>query len=221
MYNMTRLKLYYQPDTTSTQSQSDSLPSASAQSASQPSTSAQSDTQPSSSILLTSCNCRRRCKAKKSCPCRQTSEECHPGHSSTSCDKELDVIDTSNYMPAAKRQYIPKPWLKVAGITLHEEVRDMISSSGWLDDDVITACQNLLHEQYPAVGGLQPTALSQKFAMGPPTGDFVQVLNVSGSHWIIISTMVSISFGEGLWQYAHEAVFSNQEANWRYNDDQR
>ena len=47
----------------------------------------------------------------------------------------------------------------------------------------------MLQQKYPAVGGLQPPSLVQNYAMEPQTGEFVQVLNIAGNHWITISTI--------------------------------
>ena len=77
----------------------------------------------------------------------------------------------------------------MGGIRLHEQDKAILSSGKWLNDDMITACQNLLKKQYPMVEGLQATALVQKFAMEPQAGEFVQIVNVSGNHWITISTI--------------------------------
>ena len=57
----------------------------------------------------------------------------------------------------------------------------------WLDDLIVTAVQNMLWQKYPAIGGLQPPSLAQKFAMERQTGEFVQVLDISGNHWIMIT----------------------------------
>ena len=60
--------------------------------------------------------------------------------------------------------------------------------NGWMIL-LLQLVQNMLWQKYPAIGGLQPPSLAQKFAMEPQTGEFVQVLNVSGNHWITISTI--------------------------------
>jgi len=71
-----------------------------------------------------------------------------------------------------------------------EEHRQIFTSLGqWLNDDLIIATQNVLKEQFPEVGGLQASSLAQKLAMDPQPGEFVQVLNVSQSHWITVSTI--------------------------------
>ena len=63
----------------------------------------------------------------------------------------------------------------------------ILLSDEWLDD--LSCVQNMLQRKYPAVGGLQPPLLAQKFAMEPQTGEFVQVLNIASNHWITISTI--------------------------------
>ena len=94
------------------------------------------------------------------------------------------------------------------------------SSSGkWPNDDIITACQNLLQLQYLAVGGLQHTALSQTFAIEPQAGEFVQISNISVSHWITTSTTIGCP-AASVKVYDSEAVFLNQEMHCRSFDDQ-
>ena len=100
------------------------------------------------------------------------------------------MIDLSIPKPAPKLQPSAKHWLEVGGIRLSEDDKAVLTSPRrWLDDDIITASQNLLSKQFTKVGGFQAPSLAQKFAMEPKTGEFVQVLNVSGNHWITISTI--------------------------------
>ena len=65
----------------------------------------------------------------------------------------------------------------------------MQSKTTWIDDVIITAAQNLLQKQYPSIGGLQVPCLTLNLAMTPPKKEFIQVFNVSESHWITISTV--------------------------------
>ena len=59
----------------------------------------------------------------------------------------------------------------------------------WLTDDVINAAQTLLKRAYPNIGGLQDTALAEILAFDIQRGEFVQVLNLSGCHWITVSNI--------------------------------
>ena len=94
------------------------------------------------------CECRKRCGAKKSCPCRMSkrrcTEWCHPGRSCMNCEEESDVIDLDEYQPTAKHQRVPQTWVKADDIILSEVDEKDISSGGWLSDNMINACQNLL-----------------------------------------------------------------------------
>ena len=91
-------------------------------------------------------------------------------------------------MLQAKHQRAPRPLMKVGGISLYEEDRGILSSAEWLNHDFITACQNLLHQQYPTLG-LQDPAFAQTFAMEPQAGEFVQIINTNGNHWIKMLTI--------------------------------
>ena len=59
----------------------------------------------------------------------------------------------------------------------------------WLDDEIVAATQHLLSLQYPAVGGLQPPVVVTSLGMEPQTHEFVQVVNASNNHWIVLSTI--------------------------------
>ena len=80
-------------------------------------------------------------------------------------------------------------WKEVHGIRLHKTHKQILSTSQWLDDDIITVCQHLLKEHHPLVGGLQPVVLAEKLAMQPELGEFVQILNAGRSHWMTVSTI--------------------------------
>ena len=103
------------------------------------------------------------------------------------CEEESDVIDLDEYQPTAKRQREPKTWVKADDIILSEVDEKDISSGGWLSDNVINACKNLLQQQYLHIGGLQSTVLPTTFSMEPQAKAFVQILNVGEYHWVTIS----------------------------------
>ena len=46
----------------------------------------------------------------------------------------------------------------------------------------------LLKKSYPMVGGLQVTTKGEVLSFDVETGEFVQILNISGVHWIMILT---------------------------------
>ena len=70
---------------------------------------------------------------------------------------------------------------------LFPEDKQVLLTGRWLTDSIITGGQMLLQKDYPHIGGLQPTVLSTKFQFYVQRGDFIQILNVYGSHWITIS----------------------------------
>ena len=142
--------------------------------------------------LQVTCQCRRRCNAKKSCVCKKSgqlcSNLCHPGHTCTNVKENSTSIIVST---AANHHPVPCAplWVVVGGVRLYEHHRLILTSEEWLDDDIIRASQYLLKEQFPEVGGLQSPVLAQKCAMEPQTGTFIQVLNASESHWFTISNI--------------------------------
>ena len=59
----------------------------------------------------------------------------------------------------------------------------------WLSDNVINAAQKLLKSRHSSIGGLQNTLLAKNMQFQIERGRFVQILNVSGSHWITIANV--------------------------------
>ena len=82
-------------------------------------------------------------------------------------------------------------WLKNELYTLNNEERETIESpSGWLNDNVISAAQKLLLQQFPNMSGLQPPTLAQAMAFQVHRGEeFVQILCVGDNHWCTVSNV--------------------------------
>ena len=49
--------------------------------------------------------------------------------------------------------------------------------------------QALLKAHYPHINGLQSVILAEKYALIPQPEEFLQILNVRGNHWILLSTI--------------------------------
>ena len=64
--------------------------------------------------------------------------------------------------------------------------RQSIVAEEWLTDAVIDAAQVLLKEGFPEMGGLQRTTLGHTLTYAVERGEFVQIVNVRGNHWITI-----------------------------------
>ena len=60
--------------------------------------------------------------------------------------------------------------------------KQLLKSSAWLNCRLIDGCQQLLHDAFPQVGGLQPPYLWQKQQFKEVQGEFVQILNVYINH---------------------------------------
>ena len=67
--------------------------------------------------------------------------------------------------------------------------RQIIVYGEWLTDTVIDAAQELLKERFPEIGGLQRTTLGQTLSYAVERGEFVQILNIRGNHWITTSSV--------------------------------
>ena len=78
-------------------------------------------------------------------------------------------------------------WLEDLSLDLADE--KCLSRGKWLTDNVINAAQKLLQKAYPHVESLQSTTLGEVLAFKPVSSEFVQVLNISHSHWVTISNI--------------------------------
>ena len=72
---------------------------------------------------------------------------------------------------------------------LTTDQHQILNSTMWLDDSLISLGQNMLLKQHPQINGLQSTLLGQNFSFSPMPFEFVQILHEKGNHWITISTI--------------------------------
>ena len=141
------------------------------------------------------CMCKQRCGSRK-CPCKKEGNtcqgECHPGRQCINVTQQLvafiNLTDTANELSAQKENC----WVKVGTVNLTFDDQDALKnrSHKWLNDNHITAAQNLLKSQHPHINGLQPPVLqiTQTFEVHC-SKPFVQILNMSQNHWITVSTI--------------------------------
>ena len=60
-----------------------------------------------------------------------------------------------------------------------------LENGGWLSDVHIRAAQSLLQRQFPEQNGSQsPVVLASKLQWKSDPSDFIQIINVSGQHWL-------------------------------------
>ena len=78
-------------------------------------------------------------------------------------------------------------WLKK--LKLHEADKDSLYNGKRLTDNIIDAAQALLRKAYHHIGGLEPVCLGQTLQFTVQRGEFVQILNVSNSHWVTLSNI--------------------------------
>ena len=101
----------------------------------------------------------------------------------------IDLTDIDKSPPTEKIK-APTVWIMNSLHILHESDHQLITSpSGWLNDKIIQASQQLLAQQFPNTEGLQPPTLEQINGFEAHSGHFLQVLNVGRSHWIVVSNL--------------------------------
>ena len=71
--------------------------------------------------------------------------------------------------------------------TLSDKDREiLLNATGWLNDKLIIAAQNLLHKQ-SSIPGFQDTCLGQSILFETQRGEFIQVLHDGHGHWLVVS----------------------------------
>ncbi|XP_063802224.1 uncharacterized protein LOC134970050 [Pseudophryne corroboree] len=76
-------------------------------------------------------------------------------------------------------------WVTINGIRLTYNDRDIIANGEWLDDNIINACQHLLSQKFPSVGGLCDTLLVAHNATASAKVDNVIQIHHLGDHWVV------------------------------------
>ena len=60
----------------------------------------------------------------------------------------------------------------------------------WLTDNILFSAEQLLHQQFPAISGLQDPYLQRTLTFEVQKNkEFVQCLNMRGNHWITVSSV--------------------------------
>ena len=72
---------------------------------------------------------------------------------------------------------------------LYESDKECLLKGNWLTDNIIRATQELIKKAYPGVGGLQSPILGENLTFEIQRGEFVQVLHVRGSYWLVVSNI--------------------------------
>ena len=144
----------------------------------------------------TYCTCRTGCHSKK-CPCKAAyiccNHLCHPQHMCTNTPDvqhaSTPIIDITN-IPEESLPNNSIQWMQYGSVVLTSHHKKILRSKGqWLDDLIVTAAQNILKQQFPLIGGFQATVLGENLSMEMQKGEYVQILCISGNHWICISSI--------------------------------
>ena len=142
---------------------------------------------------VTFCKCHSRCTAKKSCPCKRAGQlcisRCHPRHGCTNQTKKKGKTIEIDGTTREQQHSTLSPWCEVGNIKLYQTQKRILESSEWVDDVIINASQNLLRQQHPEIGSLQPPVLATQLSMEPQRGEFVQIVNIGRNHWVTLSTV--------------------------------
>ena len=106
--------------------------------------------------------------------------------------KPFSTIDLTSAADSISRKKLrtPKTWVKNNLYSLSVAAKERIlSPTAWLTDDIISAAQQLIRENNPLVGGLQPPCLGQTCSFTIETGEFIQILHNGADHWLVVSNI--------------------------------
>ena len=101
-----------------------------------------------------------------------------------------EVIITSQKR-AKKRPIGPLPVRPATSPDL-DKLLPLIDNGEWLTDEHIDGAQAMLAKHFPYIGGLQAVwvFISEGCqSVGMPKEEFVQILNIAGNHWIMVSNV--------------------------------
>ena len=146
------------------------------------------------------CTCQRRCGSNKY-PCKKRGvlcgSKCHRmrkgcvniPHSKS----EVPAIDLTG--EETKGEANESYSVIIEDKRLRKEDRAILDSRShkWLNDNHIAAAQLQLQRQHPRTLGLEPPVLQFTQTFSVHKGKlFIQIINVSGNHWITMSTLVCL-----------------------------
>ena len=81
-------------------------------------------------------------------------------------------------------------WMNNGAYSLsHNDKSIILSTRGWLTDNIISAAQMLLLQSFPGISRLKPPAELSFWVSSMVSGEVVQNVHVRGSHWCVVSTM--------------------------------
>ena len=65
----------------------------------------------------------------------------------------------------------------------------MITSGGWLSDEIVYAGQKLQKSMYLHIQGLQEVALGMVLSYGIAKSELIQIMNTGKHHWVMVSNI--------------------------------
>ncbi len=75
-------------------------------------------------------------------------------------------------------------------MNLYDSDREiLLNPTGWLNDTIMNAAQEMLKKQFPNLSGLQDVALGLVVNFRIPGREFLQILHSPINHWVTVSTI--------------------------------
>lgn len=90
--------------------------------------------------------------------------------------------------PVLGRQY-DKPVRKIKSQTCIKNWEKIKKSNYLIEDPEIELAMLLVKNNHPKIGGLQPIVVALAEGYTKPQGQFIQIVNVKGQHWVTLSNI--------------------------------
>lgn len=132
-------------------------------------------------------NVDTRTQAKKNVLGRVDSEQMYKLEHLLAFGKKPQMM----HMPSAPvlgRQY-DKPVRKIKSQTCIKNWEKIKKSNYLIEDPEIELAMLLVKNNHPKIGGLQPIVVALAEGYTKPQGQFIQIVNVKGQHWVTLSNI--------------------------------
>ena len=115
--------------------------------------------------------------------------DCHLGR--TCANKPVAKLDAQEEVIVVdEKSVVPNLWVTIGQTMLLVDDKDTLLRNRWLTDNIVFAAEQLLHQQHPSISGLQDPSLQLTHTFDVQgSREFIQCLNMSGNHWITVSSV--------------------------------
>ena len=102
----------------------------------------------------------------------------------------INVDDIDDRPSSSKDLAGRRTWIEMPLYTLsNDDEAILLSTSGWLNDNLINAAQAVLKHQFQLPVGLQDVSLGRTLAFDIQRSEFIQILHNGSCHWLLVTNI--------------------------------